>query len=150
MIINRENAYLIETNPECNVHDAYFTGLQYDYQKSELYFKCKDFSGCGYIGFQFRNVYAFEMSCGDWWGGGDLRILEWTVVTDNRMIRRLWLENAAKLSSTTVTPPIALRPSEVFRLADPNLALETQFLLSSGNMLTIACETIAFTPLAQS
>ena len=150
MIVSQENKYSIETDPEFNVHDAYFTGLHFDYEKNELHFKCQSSSHTGWFFFRFENVYAFEMSAGDWWGGGDLRILEWTVVKDNQMIRRLWLENAAKLSSFDVSPPIALRPSDMFRLSDPDLALETQFLFSRGNILTIACEMVEFVPPAKS
>ena len=146
MILTRENKFAIETDPACNVHDVCFTGLRYDHETRELYFRCQDFSRTGWFCFRFQNVYAFELSAGDWWGGGDLRILDWAVVPDNRMLRRLWQENAAKLASAAVSPPVALRPGDVFRLADPGLAVETQFLFSDGNTLTIACETIVLAP----
>ena len=144
MVITRENVSAIETDPACSVHDACFTGFRYDHETRELHFRCRDFSCTGWFCFRFQNVYAFELSAGDWWGGGDLRILDWTVIKDNRMICRLWQENAAKLASAAVSPPAALRPADVFRLADPNFAVETRFLFSDGNTLTIACGQIEF------
>jgi hypothetical protein len=43
VIITWENKFSIDTDPEIHVHDAYFTGFQYDSETRELHFRCQDF-----------------------------------------------------------------------------------------------------------
>lgn len=131
MRIDFTNKAYIEN--EAYVHDSYFTGFTYDYEKRQIKMECESFMCKSRFIFQFNNVYGFNMNSCDWWGECN-HIFDWEVVREDKTslthkLKNFWPEDESNFS----------------RLTEPEKAVESKFTLASGDTLIISCESIDFT-----
>lgn len=122
----------IINSKEIYVHDAVFTGFNYNYKNKYIIFECEETYYRKKFYFKFLNVFGFKMRECDWWGESQ-RILDWEAVdiNNNSLTREL----------------IEFRSDEnqsISRLTNPNIIIESVFTLISGDTFTIVCEYIDF------
>lgn len=113
MIINYENKNII--NDELSVHDAVFTGFNYDYKDKTINFQAREYYGKTYY-FKFLDILSFSMQADEPWSSNSPRILEW-YLTDS---------------------------DDMDSLQNWNQTVKSTFRLSSGDTLTISCGYIDF------
>ena len=132
MRIDYSNKGIIDSK-DIYVHDAVFTGFNYDYEKNIIEFEAIEYYYKKHFKFKFCNVLGFEMLSCDFWGRS-LRILDW---------------QSANFTKSEIVPKFLKLNNDdkniynCSRLKD-NKYFETLFTFISGDTLTIVCEYIEF------
>lgn len=112
------------------LHDSYFKQINYDDENKILYIICQDYYYKKLKYITFYNVIYFEMQNGYYWGkSNDESIIEWGLSKDN--------ENLLKFQKLN-------EKNNGKYLNFEKKYIESSFISSAGNILTIICEEIEY------
>ncbi len=86
MRIDYRNKEIIGSK-EIHIHDAVFTGFNYDYENNIIAFEVIEYYYKKHFKFKFCNVFGFEMLSCDFWGHF-LRIYSWNTTDTNDLSKK--------------------------------------------------------------
>ena len=128
MRIDYSNKEVIDSK-DIYVHDAVFTGFNYDYENNIIEFEVIEYYYKKHFKFKFGNVFGFEMLSCDFWGHSP-HINVWYTSDTNDL--------------STKMKDIQREKKWELRLKDTNKWVESIISFISGDTLTIVCEYIEF------
>ncbi len=128
MRIDYSNKGIIDSK-DIYVHDAVFTGFNYDYENNIIEFEAIEYYYKKHFKFKFCNVLGFEMLSCDFWGRSP-HINVWYTSDTNDL--------------STKMKDIQREKKWELRLKDTNKWVESIISFISGDTLTIVCEYIEF------
>lgn len=128
MRIDYSNKEVIDSK-DIYVHDAVFTGFNYDYENNIIEFEAIEYYYKKHFKFKFCNVLGFEMLSCDFWGHSP-HINVWYISDTNDL--------------STKMKDIQREKKWELRLEDTSKWVESIIAFISGDTLTIVCEYIEF------
>ena len=124
MRIDYSNKEVIDSK-DIYVHDAVFTGFNYDYENNIIEFEAIEYYYKKHFKFKFCNVLGFEMLSCDFWGHSP-HINVWYISDTNDL--------------STKMKDIQREKKWELRLEDTSKWVESIIAFISGDTLTIVCE----------
>lgn len=118
---------------DINIHDAYFSGFSYIYDKREILLECNNFENTNVFHFKFCKVVFAKMQCCNFWGDGD-RIMYISTQNMDSQDTTNYIEELEKCKFEN-------HPSYI---DNKDKLITIEILLNSGDIFIIICENIMF------